>query len=143
MDNRIIHGKCPRGRQSQKYTAFRNILARCSNPNHPQYKDYGGRGITCAWSTFAAFDRDVPDPCHGDTIERVDNDGNYEQGNVRWATRKAQSNNTRTNVLIECQGRRQTVTQWASECGIQPGTLYKRLFAYGWTPDRALCTLTA
>lgn len=77
------------------------MRARCFNPNHPKFKDYGGRGITVCdqWAAYETFLRDVgrrPGPDY--SIDRIDNDGNYEPGNVRWATRSQQQLNQRRQV---------------------------------------------
>jgi hypothetical protein len=77
------------------------MLSRCRNQNHPAYKNYGGRGISVCepWTKFENFlDGMGPRP-EGHSIERIDNDGNYEPGNCRWATPKEQSENQRTMTL--------------------------------------------
>jgi len=75
---------------------------RCTDPNHPNWKWYGGRGISVCddWQQhFLHFFEHVgerPSPKH--SLDRIDNDGNYEPGNVRWATAKQQQNNRRTSL---------------------------------------------
>jgi hypothetical protein len=74
------------------------MLTRCRNPRNARYKDYGGRGITVceAWRSFEAFLADMgrrPSPAH--SLDRRENDGNYEPGNCRWATPEEQANNRR------------------------------------------------
>lgn len=83
------------------YKTWDNMLQRCRNPNHPQHKDYGGRGIAVCdrWQgpdgfvNFAADMGDKPSPSL--TLDRMNNDGNYEPDNCRWATYKQQANNRR------------------------------------------------
>jgi len=95
---------------------------RCSNPNAKNYERYGGRGIRvcAAWqASFLAFIRDIgpkPDPSY--ELDRIDNDGNYEPGNVRWATLLVQMNNTRKNVFVNFGDARMTLAQLARETKI-------------------------
>lgn len=109
---------------SADYLRWLAMKARCTNPTHPAYSRYGGRGITvCArWSeSFEAFMEDVGEcPSTRHSIDRINNDGNYEPTNVRWATRQEQANNRRTNVKITHNGQTQTAAQWARELGITP-----------------------
>lgn len=81
-----------------EYFAWKNVIYRCTNPSSSVYKYYGGRGIAVCdrWKDFDNFLADVgPRPSVKHSIDRIDNDGNYEPGNVRWATKKVQMNNKR------------------------------------------------
>ena len=73
------------------------MTQRCYNPNHPAYANYGGRGICVCerWHSFVNFLVDMGEPPPGLTIERKENDGNYELGNCKWATRSEQRRNQR------------------------------------------------
>lgn len=95
-----VHGCARQGRKTAEYRVWRNMLTRCRDKNNPTYPYYGGRGISvCSrWSNFEAFLADMgpkPGPGHSFSIDRVNNDGNYEPGNCRWATPQQQAANKR------------------------------------------------
>jgi hypothetical protein len=95
VEKHTVHGRS----RTPEYHAWKNMRQRCLNPNHPNYHHYGGRGVTICdqWlDSFAAFLADVGErPAPGLSLDRIDNDGNYEPGNVRWATQSQQIRNQR------------------------------------------------
>lgn len=99
LDNIIPHIRHG-GSNTPEYRAWRAMLDRCNRQNHEAYSNYGGRGITVHedFNNFESFINYIGKrPNNGYSLDRIDNDGNYEPGNVRWATALTQSNNTRAN----------------------------------------------
>ena len=133
------------GSYEKLYKIRIQIIDRCYNPKNKRYKDYGGRGITVCdeWrNDYTSFKQWAIESGYQDglTIDREDNNGNYEPNNCRWVSNKVQSNNMRRNRLIEFNGKTQTVSQWADEVGLKYDTLYGRLFTSHWSVERALST---
>jgi hypothetical protein len=98
------HGHAKRGMMHPLYSRWAGMHDRCRNPNHKQFKDYGGRGIKVCerWNDFAKFLDDVGEPpTFKHTIGRIDNNGNYEPNNFRWETRKENNNNQRPRKRID------------------------------------------
>lgn len=127
---------------SRTYRSWANMKARCKNPRYDNFSRYGGRGITfCSkWAYFKGFVSDMGVRPDGTTLDRIDNDGNYEPNNCRWATRKEQARNRRSNRWVELDGVNKTLYEWADELGLNRTTVTQRINAYGWTPERALRT---
>ena len=93
------HGLLRRGAASPEYYAFRNAMQRCIDPNDARFADYGGRGIEFRFNSFKEFIEAVgPRPSVAFSIDRKDNAGHYEPGNVKWSTRGEQQKNRRHNA---------------------------------------------
>lgn len=143
---RQVHGESKTG-ETAEYRSWAHIVQRCTNPKNPSWQHYGGRGITICdeWRTdYAAFVRDVgrrPSPRH--SIDRINNDGNYEPGNVRWATPQEQARNKSTNVLVTLDGETMCLADWSERLQITTPTLAYRLrigtFPFGVKRMATLC----
>ncbi len=133
------HGQC----DSPEATAWTHIKARTLNPEHPSWKDYGGRGITICdrWrDSFAAFYEDMgPRPTPKHTIDRIENDGPYCKENCRWATRKQQSRNTRVTRFVDFRGERLPIAELAERFGFGKHVIGNRL-DLGWDVERIVST---
>ena len=126
---------------SPHYGRWWHMMDRCGNPDSKSYPDYGGRGISVcqSWHDIRNFVSGLPDGYFSDAeIDRIDNDGDYEPGNVRWATKSENCDNRRTGQYIAFNGKTQSVTAWAKETGINAATLRDRIFVSGWTAEKAL-----
>lgn len=135
------HGHAARASRSSEYEIWKSIIQRCTNKNAKAYPDYGGRGICIcdSWrNSFEAFLADVgPRPSPGHSLDRENNDGNYEPGNVRWATRTEQNRNSRHNRLITIDGVTKPLCEWLDERGVKVRTFYYRVHS-GRTDAEAL-----
>lgn len=140
----ITHGETRGRKLSREYGCYCHMRQRCLNPNRPDYRHYGARGIKiCSqWlESFEAFLADMGRCPPGYTLERVDNSLGYCKENCKWASRSEQANNTRVVKRIEHAGVVRTVTEWARILGMNRGTLFSR-FARGWDTQRALAWKT-
>ncbi|WMM35523.1 hypothetical protein [Vibrio phage PJN101] len=133
--SKIIHGL----KGTPTYKSFDSAKQRCTNPNKDYYEKYGGRGIKFLFRSVQELVDDIGLRPEGMTLDRIDVNGNYEVGNVRWATVKEQNNNASSNRNITCMGKTQTQSQWAEEYGMSVQTLRHRLKA-GWDTEKAITT---
>lgn len=132
------HGYSSRGGGKRlEYRIWCAMKARCNNPNSDRYHRYGGRGIKVCerWNKFENFIEDMKDaPSNRHSIDRINNEGNYEPSNCKWSTNTEQVNNTCRNVFIEFNGERLTLAQWARKTGIPWYRLRFRLVS-GYTKE--------
>lgn len=137
-NNAFQHGQS----YTKTYVSWRQMWMRCSNPNVKQYQWYGARGIKVCdrWKDFKNFYADMGNRPEGLTLDRIDNDGDYEPSNCRWATQQEQQRNRRDNVWLTLNGQTLTLTEWGRQLGISKVTLCARLTRYGWSVERALTT---
>lgn len=135
-ETQFVHGRSG----TPEWKIWNGIRSRCSNRREPGFKNYGGRGIRICerWLSFENFFADMgPRPSPKHSIERKENDGDYEPGNCVWATAKEQANNTRANRFIEFGGERLTLSQWSVRTGLTREAIAARL-KRGWTISHAL-----
>ena len=123
-----------------EYKAWIKMTERCAYEKNNRYKNYGGRGIfVCErWKDFESFLKDMglkPSALH--SLDRIDNNGNYEPGNVRWATKEEQANNKRNNRMVTIKGKTKTLAQWCSIYGASYRKTYSRILELNWTPEKA------
>jgi hypothetical protein len=113
------------------HAIWENMIRRCHDPRRPHFDRYGGRGIVVCdrWrNSFDGFCQDMgPRPSEHHQVDRVDNDGNYEPRNCRWATIKEQARNRRNLHMVTYQGETRCVAEWAEIAGIPQGMLLRRL----------------
>lgn len=133
------HGHTKGDKQSPEFSVWRSMIKRCTVPTTVQFHRYGGRGISICerWMLFKNFLADMGPRVAGTSIDRINNDGNYEPANCRWATFEEQVNNTVTNRFIEHDGLRLSIAQWARRLGVKESMIRGRL-ERGWSEVDAL-----
>lgn len=127
-------------RHTTTYRSWSEMRQRCNNPNNDKYRWYGARGIRVCdrWDTsFENFFADMGERPAGHTLDRKETNGHYEPGNCRWATKRTQMNNMRTNRVLCIDAQDRTMTQWSEIYGVPVGTIWRRL-ELGWTPVDAV-----
>lgn len=132
-------------RHTKLYEVWKTMKQRCLNPNNKSYHNYGGRGIKICdewknsyqsfyeWSMNNGYKE-------GLSIDRTNNDGNYEPSNCRWADIITQCNNTRQNKLFTINGVSKTVHQWSIEYNVPVSRVRQRIYTLKWDIEKALTT---
>lgn len=136
----VTHGRS----YTKEHKQWDSMKQRCLNPNHEFFHHYGGRGIrVCdSWlESFENFFADMGECPEGLTLDRRENEGNYEPSNCRWATRGEQSCNRRGLVILTLGDDSMCIAEWACRIGMHEDTLRRRIKT-GWTVEEALTTPT-
>lgn len=133
-------------KNTRLYYIWSCMKQRCYNENHKQYKDYGQRGIKICneWHEFINFynwaiNNDYQDNL---TIDRINNNGNYEPDNCRWVNMKIQSNNRRSNHIIEYKNETHTLKEWCDILKLNYKTIQTRINSLKWNVEKAFETPT-
>ena len=126
---------------SPTWISWQAMRRRCLNPSDEHYPIYGGRGITIdpRWDSYEIFREDMGERPDGETLDRIDTNGNYYKENCCWSTHPEQSENRRDNRNFTIDGITHTVAGWAKIYGLPRGVVYNRIDA-GWNIGRALIT---
>ena len=136
--SRIKHGMF----NTRLYVAWSHMRQRCNNPSNKEYRNYGARGISICeeWDEFINFYNWAMANGYEKTltIDRIDNDGNYEPNNCRWVTMAVQESNKRTNHYIEFNGEKMTMSQCAKMNGVSINAFRYHVCNLGYSPEEAV-----
>lgn len=123
------------------HVTWTSMKQRCTNEKSPDYKNYGGRGISYdeTWESFDNFIRDMGDRPDGMTLDRIDVNGNYSKSNCRWTTREEQNYNQRNTTYIEYNGKNLSALEWQKITGVDKHLILRRI-KDGWDIKKALYT---
>lgn len=143
----LKHGESKKNKRTRLYVIWCDMRQRCYKKTAIDYERYGWRGIKVCeewlgtngyqnfkeWALSNGYAENL-------TIDRIDNNGNYNPSNCRWITIQEQANNRRSNHILEFNGKRQTISQWSREFGVSKHLLYSRVVRLGWSVEKALTT---
>ena len=137
------HGDRPKGKKKRLYHVWLSMRERCHNQNHKHYSRYGGRGISVCdeWADYSVFREWALSNGYSDnlTLDRVNNDSDYNPENCRWATRKEQANNRCSNRIITVDGESHNIQWWVEKTGLPRHVVDGRV-RRGWDDRRIITT---
>lgn len=138
---RVTHGHTSCRRSTPEYRAWKAMKGRCLDPNNISYKNYGGRGVTVCdeWlHDYPSFLKEIGKrPSKNHSVDRINNNGNYEPGNVRWATRKEQRRNSDRVHPVTINGITRLICDWAAVSGVPEESISARI-RHGWDLKRSV-----
>lgn len=124
------------------YNMWKLMLYRCENPKNNAYKYYGQRGLQVCeeWHDFLAFKKwaEETKPKGDYTLDRIDNNLGYSPSNCRWADKKEQANNRRSNVMVEYKGEAHDLMEWSRLLGFNYKRVHNRMYKLGWSFEKAI-----
>lgn len=129
--------------KTPEYSVYKHMIARCERPSDKRFYCYGARGIKVCerWRGENGFQNFIADvgrrPVRGYSIDRINNDGNYEPSNCKWSTRIEQANNKSKNIYITYKGETKTLKEWSRELGLNYKNLWERM-SYGWSFEKSI-----
>jgi hypothetical protein len=140
-DRRRIHGRS----RDKVYDVWCKMISRCENENDKDYYEYGGSGVEVypPWrESFEKFIEDVGERPKGHILDRIDGNGHYQPGNVRWATAKVSARNRNYAIMITAFGETKCISEWAEDprCNCTYSALYQRITKLYWPNEKAITT---
>lgn len=143
LDNNKIVGITHNKSKTREFKIWLGIKKRCLNRKCHAYKDYGARGIMICDRWLISFEDFLADmgyaPSQFHSIDRIDNNGNYEPSNCKWITRKEQNNNTRRNRIFSYEGKNYTLSNLCDKLGLKYQLIYDRVTKLKWKIEEAIC----
>lgn len=132
-----------KGGPSATYRSYAAMIRRCYSKDYHEYCEYGGLGILVCdrWREgFKNFLEDMGEAPNGYTLDRINNRLGYSKDNCRWATKKQQARNRKTNRKVDIDGETKSLSEWVEIYGANYGTVYSRIALLGWEPETAIKT---
>lgn len=136
----LRHGHARSGAETPTFKTWKHMVQRCNDTRCERYSRYGGRGIRVCdrWRSFENFLADMGEKPEGMTLDRIDNDGHYQPGNCRWASRLKQANNKSNNRIVRALGQSMTASEWERKTGVLSTTIRARIDSSGVHADTAV-----
>lgn len=140
-----IHGYTCKDDRHPLYNLWVTMLSRCENPNHIGFHLYGGRGIKVCerWHNLELFHKDMGERPEGFSIERINVNGDYTPENCKWASNKEQGRNRRNNRILEYQGEKKSLAEWAELLEVKYHTLHKYLTRHSFSKAYKFYTVSS